>query len=230
MHSMHTDELDITQIRLIAELVRLHSVSAASQRIGLSQSAASHALAKLRKQLGDPLFTRTTNGFQPTPYGERLGIAAREALDALQAGLASNRPFDARTTTRCFSFYMSDVGQMVMLPALLAFLKKEAPRATVRSTPIPLENPGTALSSGDVDLAVGYFNNLTTGFLQSLLFHESYVCVVRANHPQFRSGMTLAAFRNTQHAIADATGMAHAIVDQVLMRHRIRRDAPLRTR
>jgi DNA-binding transcriptional LysR family regulator len=69
---MHMDELDITQIRLIAQLVRLHSVSAASQSIGLSQSAASHALAKLRKQLGDPLFTRTTNGFQPTPYGERL--------------------------------------------------------------------------------------------------------------------------------------------------------------
>jgi len=225
---MHMDELDITQIRLIAELVRLHSVSAASQSIGLSQSAASHALAKLREQLGDPLFTRTTNGFQPTPYGERLGIAAREALDTLQAGLASNRPFDARATTRRFTFYMSDVGQMVFLPPLLAFLKKEAPVATVRSAPIPLENPGAALSSGDVDLAVGYFSNLTTGFVQSLLIHERYVCVVRANHPQFRSGMTLEGFKNTQHAIADATGMAHAIVDRVLVRHGIRRDATLR--
>ena len=101
MHAMHIDDLEWTQIRLIAELARLNSVSAASQSIGLSQSAASHALAKLRKQLGDPLFTRTQNGFQPTPYGERLGSAAREALDVLLAGLASNRPFDAQTTTRC---------------------------------------------------------------------------------------------------------------------------------
>jgi len=83
------------------------------------------------------------------------------------------------------------------------------------------------VSSGDVDLAVGYFNNLTTAFFQSLLFHERYVCAVRANHPQFRSGMTLEGFKNTQHAIADATGMVHAVVDRFLVRHRIRRDAAL---
>jgi len=75
-------------------LLRLRSVSAASQSIGLSQSAASHALAKLRDQLGDPLFTRTGKGVEPTPYGERVGLAARESLDVLRAGLASNPPFD----------------------------------------------------------------------------------------------------------------------------------------
>jgi DNA-binding transcriptional LysR family regulator len=79
MHRMHIRDLDLTQIRLIAELANLGSVSAASRKIGLSQSAASHALAKLRQQLGDPLFTRTKDGFEPTPYGERLGLAAREA-------------------------------------------------------------------------------------------------------------------------------------------------------
>src|SRR5215471_18836710 len=103
MHAMHIDcDLDITQIKLLAELSRLRSVSAAAQKIALSQSAASHALAKLRKQLGDPLFTRAVRGVQPTPYGERLGTAAREALDVLGAGLASNRPFDPRWSTRRF--------------------------------------------------------------------------------------------------------------------------------
>lgn len=225
---MHIDDLDLTQIRLIAELARQHSVSAAAEKIGLSQSAASHSLAKLRKQLGDPLFTRTENGFQPTPYGERLGTAAREALDVLLAGIASNRPFDPRTAARRFNVYMSDVGQMVLLPPLLAFLKKEAPNATVRSVPIPLENPGLALSSADVDLAVGFFTNLTTGFRQSLLFRERYVCAVRVNHPSFRTGMTLEAFVGTRHAIADATGMAHAVVDRLLAKHRIHREATLR--
>lgn len=225
---MHIPDLDLTQVRLIAELARLHSVSAAAQNIGLSQSAASHSLAKLRKQLGDPLFTRTENGFQPTPYGERLGTAAREALDVLQAGIASNRPFDPRTTTRQFNVYLSDVGQMVMLPSLLGQFKKEAPNAVVRSVPIPLENPGMAMSSGDVDLAVGFFTNLTTGFRQSLLFRERYVCAVRVNHPSFRTGMTLEAFVGTRHAIADATGMAHVVVDRLLAKHRIHREAALR--
>jgi DNA-binding transcriptional LysR family regulator len=225
---MHTDDLDFTQIRLVAELLRLRSVSAASQSIGLSQSAASHALAKLRDQLGDPLFTRTGKGVEPTPYGERVGLAARESLDVLRAGLASNRPFDPATTTRRFNIYTSDIGQMDFLPRLSAFLATEAPGATVRVLTIPLDNPGAALSSGEVDLAVGFFDNLISGFLQSSVFPEHYVCIVRAAHPKFRTGMSLDAFLGAKHAIADSTGMAHAIIDRVLARHRIHRKDAVR--
>jgi DNA-binding transcriptional LysR family regulator len=67
MNGMHIDEFDLTQIRLLAELCRSRSVSQAAQRIGVSQSAASHALAKMRKQLRDPLFTRTRDGFSADP-------------------------------------------------------------------------------------------------------------------------------------------------------------------
>jgi hypothetical protein len=56
--------------------------------------------------------------------------------------VASNRPFDPRKTTRRFTLYANDVEQMVFLPRLLAFLKKEAFGATLRTSPIPLENPG----------------------------------------------------------------------------------------
>jgi len=223
MHHMHIELLDITQIRLAAALLRLRSVSAAAQSIGLSQSAASHALAKLRAQVGDPLFTRSGKGVEPTPYGERLGQAARESLDVLRAGLASNRPFDPATTTRCFNLYSSDIGQMAFVPRLYAFLRREAPGATVRIHAVTLDNPGAALSSGEVDFAVGFFDNLTTGFLRSFLFREHYVCVVRRGHPKFRKGMSLDSFLAADHAIADSTGMAHSKIDQVLARHRIRR-------
>jgi DNA-binding transcriptional LysR family regulator len=228
MSAMHIDGLDLTQIRLLAELSRSRSVSEAAQHIGVSQSAASHALAKLRKRLGDPLFTRTRQGFQPTPFGARLGGASCEALDALMAGLASNDRFDPRTTTRLFSFFMNDVGQTVLLPSLLKLLKQKAPGAAARVLPVPLNNPGAALSSGEVDFAVGFFDNLTTGCFQNLVFHDRYVCIVRASHPKFRSGMTLDAFRDAEHAVADATGMAHAMIDRFLARHRVHRNVTLR--
>ena len=228
MHAMHIEDLHLTQIRLLAELLRLGSVSAASEEIGLSQPAASHALARLRRQFDDPLFTRTSRGFEPTPFGERLATAAREAVDVLTAGIASNRSFDPRTTDRRFCLYLSDVGQTVFLPKLITFLKREAPGATVKSFPIPLQDPGSALSAGGVDLAVGYFNNLTTGFRQRFLFNEKYVCIVRATHPKFRRGMTIEAFRSTQHAIADATGMAHSAIEQFLHENRLHRPDTLR--
>jgi molybdate transport repressor ModE-like protein len=228
MHDMHIRDLDLTQITLLSELTKLGSVSAAARRIGLSQSAASHALAKLREQLGDPLFTRTRDGLKPTPYGERLGKAASQAVDLLAEGLAANRTFDPKTTTRQFTFYLSDVGQMVLLPPVLEVVRKEAPGATLRSVPIPLDDPAAPMISGEVDIAVGFFANLTAGFHQTLLFRERYVCVVRDDHPAFRSGMTLEAFRDVQHAVADGTGMAPEFVDECLAKHRIYRRATLR--
>lgn len=225
---MHIDQLELTQIRLLAELSRSRSISRAAQRIGVSQSAASHALAKLRKKLDDPLFTRTQDGFQPTPFGARLANASCEALDALLAGLASSDRFDPLTTTRVFSFFMNDIGQMIFLPPLLKFLKQQAPGVSVRVLPVPLDNPGAPLSSGAVDFAAGFFDNLTTGFFQNLVFHERYVCIVRTRHPRFRAGMTLDGFKNTEHAVADATGMAHALIDRFLARHRVKRNVSLR--
>jgi DNA-binding transcriptional LysR family regulator len=225
MHDMHLEGLDLTQIRLVAELLRTRSVSAAAQSIGLSQSAASHALAKLRERLGDPLFTRTGNGFQPTPYGERVGVAARASLDVLEAGLSSNRPFEPATTKRRFTFFTSDIGQMVLLPKLFELLNKEAPDASVRVLPIPLDDPGAAMASGEVDCAVGIFDNLVSGFKRSLVLQEHYVCIVRTAHPKFRRGMNLEAFLESKHAVADSTGMAHTMIDRVLARHHSRRDA-----
>lgn len=216
MHAMHIDDLDFGEIRLIAELASLRKLSAAAARLNLSQSAASHALARLRRRTGDALFVRGSAGFYPTPYGERLSAAARQALDILLDGLASNAPFDAASTTRRFNVYLSDVGQMVLLPKLLAFLAREAPQASLRAWPIPLDDPGTQLASGEVDLAVGFFSNLAAGFRQSLLFRERYVCVVRDDHPNFRSGMTAEGFAKSPRAIADASGMAHAVVEEEL--------------
>jgi DNA-binding transcriptional LysR family regulator len=228
MNMMHIDDLDLTQIRLLAELSRSRSVSRAAQRIGVSQSAASHALAKLRKKLGDSLFTRGQDGFQPTPFGARLANASCEALDALLAGFAANDAFDPLTSARTFNFFMNDVGQTVFLPPLLKFLKHNAPGISARVLPVPLDNPGAALGSGAVDFAAGFFDNLTTGFFQRLLFHERYVCIVRAGNPRFRAGMTVDAFKNAEHAVADATGMAHAVIDRFLARHRVARNVTLR--
>ena len=116
--------------------------------IGLSQPAASHALAKLRVQFDDPLFTRTPKGFQPTPYGERLSTAAQEAVAVLVAGITSGRQFDPRTTTRCFNLYASDVGQMVLLPKLLGYLRKAAPGASAPGFAGPTRKAGITLEFG----------------------------------------------------------------------------------
>jgi DNA-binding transcriptional LysR family regulator len=216
MHVMHIEDLEFGEIRLLAALSQLRKLGAAAARLGISQSAASHALARLRSRTADPLFVRGSSGFYPTPYGERLSIAAQRALNILLDGLASNAPFEPMSTTRRFDVYLSDVGQMVFLPKLLTVMTEQAPQARLRVCPVPLDQPGMALASGEVDLAVGFFRNLTSGFRQSMLFRERYVCVVRADHANFRSGMSKEGFAKSPRALADASGMGHAVVEEEL--------------
>ena len=78
----------------------------------------------------------------------------------LRAGLTSNRPFEPATSSRRFNIYTSDIGQMVFLPRLFAFLSEKAPNTTVGVSTVPLENPGQGLGSGEVDFAIGIFDNL----------------------------------------------------------------------
>ena len=84
---MDVDGLDITQLRLLEALAQTFHLSDAAARVGISPSAASHALARLRHDLRDPLFVRTSRGMRPTPYGERLS-----ELRGARARRASERP------------------------------------------------------------------------------------------------------------------------------------------
>src|SRR5262249_56354408 len=142
--------VEVRRVGLRGGRVPRRTVAPAAARLELSQPAVSHALAKLLHELGDPLFVRTGSGLEPTPFGQRLGTAAREAIDALLAGIASRRSFDPLSSKRQFRFYMSDVGQTVFLPRLTAHLKKHAPLANVKCVPIPITDPGARLSAGEV--------------------------------------------------------------------------------
>jgi DNA-binding transcriptional LysR family regulator len=228
MHAMHVRDLELSHIRLLARLIETRNLSRAARQMDLSPSAASHALAKLRKLAGDPLFIASSGGLMPTPFGDRLGAAAKEALEVLTAGLAVEPRFDPRSATKRFSIYLSNVGQLTFLPTLMAFLQNEAPGLSIRAVTIPVESPGKALESGEIDLAVGVFDNLIGGFHETPLGREPYVCLVRADHPSFQSGMTMEAFLQVPHAIADSTGSAHhASLDRAMDRSKIKRHVKL---
>jgi DNA-binding transcriptional LysR family regulator len=216
---MHIEDLELTQIRLLEAIHETGNLSAAAQAIGLTQSAASHSLARLRKTCADPLFVRTSKGMRPTPYGEQFCSAARGALALLREGAMSGRSFSPASSTRIFSLYMSEAGQLLMLPPLLAYLREHAPGVRIRVSRVPEKDQGAALESGDIDLAIGHITTMTTGFHRRLLFHERYVCLASAENELFKQGMSLEAFKQARHAIADSSGMAHWMVDQQLALH-----------
>ena len=227
MISMHIDALRLNHLRLLDVLARSGNLSEAAEEVGLTQSAASHALASLRNELQDPIFVRTSEGMRPTPYGIQLVASVRDALQSLRAGLDRHLEFVPGTSSRTFNIIMSDVSQMLYLPRLLARLSAEAPGLTLRVHALPPKAPHLVLGSGDVDLAVGAFSNLVTGCRQKPLYREQYVCVVRQDHPCFEQGMTAEAFCSVRQAVVNPRGYVHERIDRWLARHKVPRTAKL---
>lgn len=227
MIGMHIDALHLNQLRLVDALARNSNLGEAAEEIGLTQSAASHALARLREELQDPIFVRTSEGMRPTPYGIRLAASVRDALQSLRAGLDRHPEFVPTTSSRTFNVIMSDVSQMLYLPGLLPRLAAEAPGISLRVRALPAKAPHLILESGEVDLAVGAFSRLIAGCRQKRLYREQYVCVVRRDHPRFLHGMTTEAFCSVPQALVDPRGYVHERLDRWLAQQKVPRTAKL---
>src|SRR5476649_2201198 len=119
MYEMSPDKLDLNLLRVFAAILAEGSVTAAGERLSLSQPAMSNALARLRKVFGDPLFVRTPRGMRPTPYAERLAQPVNQALELVRATLIKEGEFEPASSERVFRFSMTDIGEMVFLPRLL---------------------------------------------------------------------------------------------------------------
>ena len=227
MTAMHIGALHLNQLLLVDALARNSNLSEAAEEIGLTQSAASHALARLREELQDPIFIRTSEGMRPTPYGIRLTASVRDALHSLRAGLDRHPEFVPATSKRTFNVIMSDVSQMLYLPRLLPRLSAEAPGVTLRVRALPSKAPHLILESGEVDVAVGAFSRLIAGCRQKRLYRERYVCVVRRDHPQFEQGMTVEGFCSVPQAVVDPKGYVHEKLDHWLAQQKVARRAKL---
>lgn len=225
---MNVGDLDLNLLRAFDAVLHEGSVTAAGERLGLSQPALSNALSRLRRLLDDPLFVRTPGGMRPTPFSQRLAAPVRQALDLIQTTLSQQAAFDPRTSQRSFRLQLSDVGEIVFLPALLERLEREAPGVRIDTGQLPQDEVSEALGAGEVDLAVGFLPGLSAGVMSRRLFRDRYVCLVRADHPRIGSRITLAQFLAASHVLVSARGSAHEIVEQTLRNKGLARRIALR--
>src|SRR5688572_9854037 len=175
--NMNIGDVDLNLLRVFDAVLRDRSVTAAAARLDLTQPAVSNALARLRRMLDDALFVRTAEGMRPTPYAQGLADPVRQALGLVETALARPAGFEPATSVRTFRFHMSDIGEMVFLPALVERLQRVAPGVRVEVTPLALEEITDALASGALDLAVGALPGLAGLVRTRNLLQDPYVCL-----------------------------------------------------
>ncbi len=222
MQNVHKPELELGQLDLnlllvLDALLSTRNVTAAASKLRLSQSATSHALARLRSSFGDPLLVRGAGGLVPTARADALTVPLRDALAGLRVAVGGPRPFDPATARRRFALASADYVELVMLPQLARTIGDEAPGIDLWLSTYD-HSLGEQLARGDFDAAIGVVRpeNDRPGMRAHVLFEERFVCVVRKDHPVATRRWTVERFASLQHALIAPTGRPGGAVDDAL--------------
>jgi DNA-binding transcriptional LysR family regulator len=177
-------DIDLKLLVIFDEIRKCRSLTLAAENLGVTQSAISKSLQRLRRQLDDTLFVRSPNGMEATPRAKALEAPIAEVLRTYFERIAIAPPFDPAASDRIFTIHASDLGMSVLLPILIPELKRRAPYARITGTTGNQHEVLEGLEVGDIDLSLGAFSSLSeSGIYQQRLFVEQYVCLVRHGHP-----------------------------------------------
>ena len=226
---MNLSAVDLNLLPVLAVLLETQSVTVASQRLGLSTSATSHALGRLRDQLGDPLLVRAGRRLVPTPRAHQLRELVTSAMSATQAVFADPDTFDPAQLDHTFRVQATDHVALLLGPALDHDLRELAPGVNLFIQPVaPDVSP--LLRDGTIDAAIGVFPHAAPELRQRRLFTDRFVCLVRADHPSVGEQLDLETWLSLPHLLVSPRGRDGGTVDRVLAdfgrSRRVRRTVP----
>lgn len=214
-------DIDLNLLSVFQEVYRERQISSAARKLGLSQSAVSNALARLRRSFGDELFVRTASGMQPTPLATQMAEPIGVAMAQVALALNQRSRFDPATSSRRFVLAMTDVGEIYFMPTLIERCKLLAPLVEISSMRAGSLALKEEMEGGRVDLAVGPFEDISEALYQRQLFRQPYVTMMRKGHPLARldrGEVSLARFVKAEHLLVDANESPYDRINALLAR------------
>lgn len=209
---MQLSAIDLNLLVVLDALLETESVKAASARVGLSPSATSHALGRLRDLLDDELLVRAGQRLVPTDRARRLRPRVRDALDGVRAALTADDALDPRTLQRAFRIGANDYAELELFGALSARVSAEAPDVDLFTQRLQTD-VGQDLRSDRVDLAVGVLGPLPDDVRVEVLYQERFVCLLRRDHPALAAPLTVERYAALRHLLVAPRGVPHGVVD-----------------
>jgi DNA-binding transcriptional LysR family regulator len=214
--------VDLKLLVVFDAIMTERNVSRAGARIGMSQSATSNALNRLRELLADQLFIRTGSGMQPTAVALRLTTPIHEALQLVRSALEPSL-FDPSNSTWTYRLAISDHASIVMLPSLAQHLARVAPGVRLVLRPKVNAEVAGQLDANEIDFAIGVIPALQRRFNRASLFRDSYDCLLRRNHPLAKRALKLNDFKSTEFLAVRPRHEGPSEVDRILIDKGVRR-------
>jgi DNA-binding transcriptional LysR family regulator len=191
--------------------------------LGLTQSAVSQALRRLRDIFGDPLFLRLPHGLEPTAAALAREASVRVAVEALRQALGGGDvPFDPATARRVLRIAAIDAEQAMLVPPLVRAATETAPGVQIVVLPLSRRVAIDALIEGEVDLAVGVYFEAPPTLIATSLYTQGYLVV---GQPDLLGPgpLTLERYAGLPHVLLSPGGDLRGIADEALMAHGLTR-------
>jgi DNA-binding transcriptional LysR family regulator len=210
-------KVDLNLLVACDALLAEKNVTRAAKRLGVTQSSASHALARLRDLFGDPLLVRSGHAMLLTPRAENLAGRVRDALGRVADLLAERPAFEPKTARLTFTISTSDYGALVVVPRLVERFASRAPGVDLVVRPATNE-VAARLEEGAFDVAIGPITDAPPALVVVRAFDDAFECVVRKGHPKVGKRLELADFIALPHVVVAPRGLRPSHVDVALSR------------
>jgi DNA-binding transcriptional LysR family regulator len=227
MNPAHVLLLDSSLLLPLDALLQERHVSRAAARVGLTQSAMSRVLARLRDALGDPLLVRSGRSMVLSPRAERLARPLHLAVANLERVLAGDEVFEPATSRRSFRVATVDYGSAVVVAPLMRTLTERAPHVDVSVEPLRSDSLDD-LESGTLDFVLAPRRKSSAGIVWSKLPTDRFVSVVRKDHPRVGRKLDLDLYCSLPHVVVVPERRPTNVVDKLLSNLGRRRHVALR--
>ncbi|MGY0020795.1 LysR family transcriptional regulator [Streptomyces sp. YJ-C3] len=179
-------DFDLNLVRTFVLLYETRSVTATAEAMHVTQPTVSYGLQKLRRRFADELFRRTGAGLAPTTTARALYAPLHSALSEIEAAVSGVRLFDPATARAAFTVCLSDLGEVALLPRVMAALPRHAPGATLTVRHLDVAQVTDQLGRGEIDAFIATPPLGSPRVARIPLFSEGYVAVAARDHPRLR--------------------------------------------
>ncbi len=196
--------IDFRTLRLLERVHSLRSFTRAADELGLTQSAVSYAIDKLRHVFGDPLFARQGRSIHPTARCDKIVEDTRHLIASYRQ-MAHPPAFDPATASGTFSIACNYYERALWLPGIVHALRARAPGITLNIVDAGGTGPQRLLD-GEADLLIGPIDRDGPLLHSRPLYEETYACVMDPAHPAAREPLSLATYLHLDHVLVTYGG------------------------
>ena len=219
-------DFDLNLVRTFVLLYETRSVTATAESLHVTQPTISYSLQKLRRRFSDELFRRTGGGLVPTTTARALYEPLHSALSGIETAVSGAWSFTPATARAAFTLCLSDLGEISLLPRLMAALPARAPGVTLTVRPLDVDRAADQLGRGEIDAFIASPLISSQRVARVPLFSEGYLGMVSSDHPRLGSSVGFEELAAERHVtVFGPTGHdgprraleAHGLLDRVVL-------------